>query len=347
MTDQVSSSTSDRLRLDPLLPRLTSALFKMPFDITNKLEIERQFEAGQSNPTYLLRSGQRRLVLRKQPYGNLLPRAHDVIREHKIISALHASGFPVPKPLLAVEDHELIGTSFFLMDFVEGNVESDPILPNRSIAERQTIYRNIAETLANLHKLDPIVLESANVRFRPQFTGRQVNLWHAQYLASQTETDERVDRIAHWLLDNLPVEMSPSIVHGDYRIENFILRDSTIGAVLDWELCAIGEPLCDLSYCCMWYHLPRDVLGGLKDVDFSGLGIPEEREFIDIYSARSGIDGLRSRSFFMAFSFYRLAAILQGVYKRGIEGNASSPFALTRGHIARLCLDRAEKFAGG
>lgn len=336
----------DRARLEGALPQLAKTLSDVLPAAGEGLSIERQFDAGQSNPTYLFQIGGGRYVLRKQPYGALMPRAHDVVREHDIMRALSTQGFAVPRPVIAVDDRNVIGTSFFVMEFIPGVVESNPALPDRPRHERAPVYRSIAETLAELHRIDPAILESANVRYRPDFVGRQIKTWSGQYAASLTEPDDRVDLLAKWLMDNRPAESRPAIVHGDYRIENLILRETSVAAVLDWELCAIGEPLCDLSYCCIWYHLPETILSGLSTVDLRLAGIPEESEFIDIYSSRSGIDGTRAHDYFMAFSFYRLAAIMQGVYKRGLEGNAASSQALTRGPMARLCLDKAEAFAG-
>jgi aminoglycoside phosphotransferase (APT) family kinase protein len=344
--DPGTTTSEDEWQLSAHLPRLASALAPSIGYSDEPLVIAQRFEGGQSNPTYLLRHGSRHLVLRKQPHGHLLPKAHDVMRECAIMKALHDAGFPVPEPILAVDDPEIIGTAFFLMNFVAGAVEVDAGLPSRPVVERTAIYRNMAETLAELHALPPELLASAKVGARPGFVTRQVNIWRSQYLASQTEPDGRVDGIADWLLENAPAESPPAIVHGDFRLENLILQGDRVASVLDWELCTIGEPLCDLGYCRIWYHLPHDVLRGLADQPLETLGIPSEDAFIDLYSRRCGSDGNRHRDFFLAFSFYRLAAILQGVYKRALDGNAASNQAATRGRAARICLARAEHFAG-
>lgn len=315
-------------------------------DEIGPLEIERKFDSGQSNPTYLMKAGQRRLVLRKQPYGNLLPKAHDVVREYDIMSSLYETGFSVPRPLLACRSTEVIDTQFFLMNFVEGTVYSDGALPNLSSAERGEIYCAMARTLAELHNLDPSILESANVRSRPDFVGRQISIWHRQYAAALTAPNERIDRLANWLNDNKPEPNSQTIAHGDYRIENLILHHNAVAAVLDWELCGIGEPLCDLAYFCMWYHLPHIVLNGLADLDLVALGIPSEQEFISRYASHRNVAvSSAHHNYFLSFSFYRVAAILQGVYRRALEGNAASSMALERGAIADLCLEKAEMFA--
>ena len=338
--------SNDRTRLEPGLGALGALLAASPLGLDGPLTIERQFDAGQSNPTYLLRAGQRPLVLRKQPYGTLLPRAHDVLRESRIMAALSQAGFPVPRPMLSGDGAEAVGTAFFVMDYVPGSVESDPALPHRTPAERTAIYRAMAERLADLHRIDPAVLAPAGVVARPDFLGRQIKLWQAQYAASATEADPLIDEVARWLADNRPPPSPPAIVHGDFRMENLILQGTEIAAVLDWELCAIGDGLSDLAYCCLWYHLPPSALGGLAGVPLDELGIPQQDELLAMYALRSGlkVDGL---AYYLAFAFYRLAAILQGVYRRALDGNAASAQALTRGAVAQLCLRRAASFAKG
>ncbi|AMJ61477.1 phosphotransferase family protein [Bosea sp. PAMC 26642] len=346
MTDSASAATTERATFEAALPRLRDVLRDAGLLAANDaLAIERQFAAGQSNPTYLLRAGERQLVLRKQPYGHLLPRAHDVIREHNIIKALHEAGYATPRPLFAGDDRETIGTSFFVMDYVAGAVHSDPALPGHSPADRASVYRAMAEAMAALHRLDPEVLAPAGVRPRGDFIGRQIGVWRGAYLAAQTEPDSRIEAVGQWLLDNKPAAENIRIVHGDYRIENLIFQGSGVAAVLDWELCTVGEPLADLAYCCIWHHLPHDVLNGLADLDLPRLGIPDEAQFLDAYTHSSGLDARKTHRYFLAFAFYRLAAILQGVFKRALDGNAASPQALARGKVAELCLTRAAGFA--
>ncbi|QEL27402.1 phosphotransferase family protein (plasmid) [Bosea sp. F3-2] len=346
MADSTMPASQERLSFTAALPRLEAALRQAGvIRPAEAIEIERQFEAGQSNPTYLLATGERRLVLRKQPYGHLLPRAHDVVREHNIMQALGGAGFTVPHPLFASDDREIIGTSFFVMDYVPGAVHSDPALPNDGPAQRCSIYEAMAGTMARLHRIEPSALEAAGVKPRGDFIGRQIGVWRGAYLAAMTEDDPRIEAVGQWLLDHKPKTENIGIVHGDYRIENLIFQGSEVAAVLDWELCTVGEPLADLAYCCIWYHLPQSVLNGLADQDLQALGIPDESEFLDIYSRASGIDAAATRDYFLAFAFYRLAAILQGVYKRALDGNAASPQALTRGRVAELCLTQAAAFA--
>lgn len=346
MADSRMPTNQERVSFAAALHRLEAALRQTGvIHPAEAIEIERQFEAGQSNPTYLLIAGERRVVLRKQPYGHLLPRAHDVVREHNIMQALHGAGFAVPHPLFASEDREIIGTSFFVMDYVPGSVHSDPALPNDDPAQRRSIYEAMAGTMARLHRIDPSVLEKAGVKPRGDFIGRQIGVWRSAYLAAATQDDPRIEAVGQWLLEHKPATENIGIVHGDYRIENLIFQGSEVAAVLDWELCTVGEPLADLAYCCIWYHLPQSILNGLADQDLRTLGIPGETEFLDIYSRESGIDAVATRNYFLAFAFYRLAAILQGVYKRALDGNAASPQALTRGRVAELCLTQAAAFA--
>lgn len=346
MAEVQTPAGNERASFTAALSRLEKALRGAGLiGAAEAVAIERQFEAGQSNPTYLLAIGERRLVLRKQPYGHLLPRAHDVVREHNIMKALHEAGFTVPRPLIASEDRQIIGTSFFVMDYVPGTVHSDPALPGHAPAERQAVYEAMARTMARLHRVAPAVLEQAGIKPRRDFIGRQVGVWRTAYLAARTQDDPRIEAVGQWLLDHKPLTENTAIVHGDYRIENLIFERGDVAAVLDWELATVGEPLADLAHCCIWHHLPQAVLNGLADRDLRALGIPDEAGFLDIYARESGIDAAATHPYFLAFAFYRLAAILQGVYKRALDGNAASPQALARGGVAELCLTQAAAFA--
>lgn len=330
--------------LETALPRLAAFLRDGGAIGTEPLEIARRFTAGQSNPTYLLRCGQRQLVLRKQPDGPLLPRAHDVARESRIVDALGEAGFTVPRVRAASEDRGIVGTAFYIMDFVPGTVHSDASLPLASRQDRAAIYDGLFSTLAALHAIDPAILAPAGVRPRDGFVGRQVGTWRDAYRASQTREDDRIETVAARLLGRMPADEGVAIVHGDYRMENVIFDGVRPTAVLDWELCTIGEPLSDLAYCCLWHHFPADILNGLGGLDLDGLGIPEEAAILDRYTELGGRDPHATHRYFLAFAFYRLAAILQGVYKRGLDGNAASPDAVRRGRIAEYCLGRAEEF---
>ena len=346
MTHDVERPLRDRAAFEAALPRLAVALREASIVPEAAFPvIERQFDAGQSNPTYLLRAGDRLIVLRKQPFGALLPRAHDVIREYSIMKALHARGFAVPRPLYASADRAIIGTDFFLMDYVAGAVHSDAALPSATHGERAAIYRSTASTLGRLHSLDPVILAEAGITGRGDFVSRQIDTWHKAYKATQTTDDGRIDAMADWLRGNRPADAPTAIVHGDYRIENLIVAEGAVAAVLDWELCTIGDPRADVAHCCIWHHLPSSAFHGVADKDLPRLGIPSEQQFLEIYQAASGIEVVRTHRYFMSFAFYRLAAILQGVFRRALDGTAASTLARERGSLADLCLAKAELFA--
>ena len=346
MADEPAGATEERRRFASHLPALAAHLAAAGLiQPGSDLAIERVFEAGQSNPTYLLAAKGCRFVLRKQPYGHLLPRAHDVLREHAIVEALHAAGLAVPRPLLAGRDRAVIGTDFAVMAFVPGAVYSNPALPGLTPEARTKVYDALATGLADLHAVDPQILQAAGIKMRTGFVARQVATWRAAYLASETQPDGRVGEVADWLIDHVPAAEGVGIVHGDYRIENVIFDGARLAAILDWELCTIGEPMADLAYCCLWYHMPPEVLNGLADLDLAGSGIPTEARFLEVYERSGGIDARPTHAYFLSFAFFRLAAILQGVYRRALDGNAASPQALSRGDAARFCLDRAARFA--
>jgi len=332
--------------LEASLPRLATFLRENGVIGADPLEIARRFTAGQSNPTYLLQSGTRKLVLRKQPDGHLLPRAHDVVREFRIVSALGGAGFTIPRAHLASEDRDIVGTAFYVMDFVPGSVHSDSSLPGMAKEDRAATYEGMISTLARLHAIDPSVLAPAGVKPRDGFVTRQINVWREAYLASQTVEDDRIAKVAEQLLERRPEKEGVAIAHGDYRIENLIFDGTRPVAVLDWELCTIGEPLSDLAYCCLWHHFPAAILNGVGDLDLGQLGIPEESALLDRYAVLGGPEPHATHRYFLAFAFYRLAAILQGVYRRALDGNAASPDAIRRGKIADYCLTRAHEFIG-
>lgn len=297
----------------------------------------KQFNAGQSNPTYRLDAGGTRYVLRKKPPGELLPSAHAVDREYRVMAALQESAVPVPRVLHLCMDRDIIGTEFYVMEMVEGRVFHDPGLPDLSPADRRGFYDGYIRSLAALHTLDPdrIGLEGFG---RPQgFITRQVTRWTKQYKATQTETIAAMDKLIDWLPANIPDDDQAAIVHGDYRPGNVIAGegDTAIRAILDWELCTLGHPLADLGYCLANYHVDTLATGRFRGLDYTALGIPTEREFIDLYCRYSGRSTVDDHLFYVVFSLFRGAAIIQGVYKRGLDGNASSAEALKFGHFAR------------
>ena len=300
-----------------------------------------QFPAGQSNPTYQLESGGRRYVLRKKPPGKLLPSAHAVDREFRVIGALRDTDVPVPQALHYCDDPAIIGTEFFVMEMVEGRVFHNPGLPGISAEERRAYFDDFIRVLAALHSVDIEAVGLGDFGRPEGYLERQVGRWSKQYEASKTDEIPEMDRLVDWLPAHRPADPSVSIVHGDYRPGNTIAHPARgeIVAVLDWELSTLGHPLADLGYCCANYHGEVSSQGDFSTLDHSALGIPTEHEFIDAYCRHTGRDGIGDFHWYVVFSLFRSAAIIQGVYKRGLDGNASSKDAVTFGAMAR---ERAE-----
>jgi len=309
-----------------------------------ELEV-RQFPVGQSNPTYQLLCEGRKYVLRKKPPGKLLPSAHAVDREFKVINALAHTDVPVPRALLLCEDDDIIGTMFYVMEMIEGRVFHNPALPGLSADERRRFYDDYIRMLAALHTVDIEAVGLSDFGRAAGYLERQVSRWSGQYEASKTEEIPAMDRLVEWLPANLPTDQSVSIVHGDYRPGNTIAdpTEPKLAAVLDWELSTLGHPLADLGYCCASYHGKMASVGDLSSIDTAALGIPSEAEFVDAYCRYSGRDGIEDFSYYVVFSLFRSAAIVQGVYKRGLDGNASSEDALKFGEMARGRADTAWK----
>lgn len=291
-----------------------------------------QFKGGQSNPTYLLRAASGQYVLRRKPPGKLLKSAHAVDREFRVISALHASGFPVPQPYLLCDDNEVIGTSFFVMEFVEGRILWELDLPGMDPEERAAIYDDVNLTLAKLHNTDYEAVGLADYGVPGNYFERQISRWSRQYRASETGTVATMDQLIAWLPDNIPDDESASIVHGDYRLDNMVLHpvEPRVIAVLDWELSTIGHPLSDFTYHLMAWHMPDIGIGstGLAGKSLAELGIPGEEEYVARYCERTGRQrGIPAKNFYLAFNFFRLAAILQGIAGRVRDGTAASAHA--------------------
>ena len=294
------------------------------------LEI-RQFKGGQSNPTYLLDAASGRYVLRRKPPGRLLKSAHAVEREFRIISALHSTGFPVPRPMILCEDDEVIGTTFFVMEFVEGRIFWDLDLPGLQPSERGAIYDNVNETIATLHNYDYRALGLEDFGKPGNYFARQISRWSGQYRASETATVDAMNALIEWLPENIPEDESASIVHGDFRLDNMIVHptEPRVIAVLDWELSTIGHPLADFTYHLMTWQMPEIGIGsiGLAGKPLAELGIPDEAAYIEAYCRRTGRTGIANRNFYSAFNFFRLAAILQGIAGRVRDGTAASAHA--------------------
>jgi aminoglycoside phosphotransferase (APT) family kinase protein len=299
----------------------------------------RQFVGGQSNPTFMLETPDARFVMRKKPPGTLLPSAHQVEREYRIIKALAATDVPVPRVHLLCEDTGVIGTAFFVMDFVEGRIMRDPMMPDSSPHERAACYDSINDVLARLHKVDFRAVGLGDYG-RPQaYVARQLARWSKQYEASKIDEIPEMDRLIEWLGRNIPADET-TIAHGDYRIENIVFHptEPRVVAVLDWELSTLGHPLSDLAWTCRAYHCPPGIDGvsSFQGIDLNAYGIPSEKEFVAAYCRRVGRASVPDLMFFVAFSFFRGAAIAQGIAMRAKLGNASGPDAASRGAKARL-----------
>lgn len=301
----------------------------------------RQFQGGQSNPTFLLDTLAGKLVLRKKPPGVLLPSAHQIEREFRVILALHGTGVPVPHPLLLCDDPGVIGAPFYVMRHVAGRIFDHPKADAAPAHERGLLYAAMARTLAALHKVDPQAVGLGDFGRPDRYLARQIDRWSGQYRASLVEAaDPNMERLMRWLPGNLPPQSRVAIAHGDFRIGNLIFaaNGAEVAAILDWELSTLGDPLSDLAYCCLPYHLPGDASGvkGLKGLNLKTLGIPTEAEFVETYRRAAGVDAIGQWPFYLAFSLFRLAAILQGVHARAVAGNASSANALEVGRRAAL-----------
>lgn len=311
----------------------------------------RQFRGGQSNPTYELASRDRRFVLRRKPPGRLLPSAHAIEREYRIIAALYPAGFPVPKPHVLCEDDEVIGTSFYVMDLVEGRIFWGPLLPGVSPEERASIYDAMNATIARLHTLDYEKLGLSEFGKPGNYIDRQVARWTRQYRASETERIDAMDRLIAWLPQHLPPQERSAIVHGDFRLDNIILHPERpeILAVLDWELSTIGDPLADFAYHLMQWQMPPDIMtngaGSLMDVDLAALGIPSMEEYVATYCRRTGRAALPNVNTYAAYNFFRLACILQGIVGRVRDGTAASASAAENARTVRPLAERGWQFA--
>ncbi len=324
------------------MPALVSYL-QDKMDVSDNLKVQ-QFRFGQSNPTYLLTDRGKAYVLRKKPPGKLLPSAHAVDREYRILKTLGKTDVPVPRMVLLCEDANILGTPFYVMEHVEGRIFRDPTLPGATgRKERAAIFDAMNETLTRIHKVDWRAMGLEDFGRPGNYMARQVGKWSKQYMASKTDPIDSMDRLMEWLPLNIPDDDSTTIVHGDFRLENMIVHftEPTVVAVLDWELSTLGHPLADLAYNCMGYYLPSlsGSAFGFSDVDFEATGIPTKDAYIAAYCERTRRSDIPNWSFFMAFSMFRLAAIAQGVYRRGLDGNASAANAKTYGIYVQFLSD--------
>jgi aminoglycoside phosphotransferase (APT) family kinase protein len=296
-----------------------------------------QFEGGQSNPTYKLRSGAGSYVLRRKPIGQLLPSAHAVDREYRVMRALSGTDVPVPKVYALCEDDSVIGSAFYVMEFLDGRIFWDPRLPGLASDERRAMFQSMNTVIATLHSVDHAAVGLAEFGRPGDYMARQVARWSRQYQASETEQQPAMDRLIEWLPRHLPPEGAPRIVHGDYRIDNLIYHptEPRVIGVLDWELSTIGDPLADFAYHTMAWRVTPELFRGLAGVDLAALGIPSEDEHVAAYGARTGQGRTADWEFYMVYSLFRLAAIMQGIAKRALDGTAASHEAVELGRKAR------------
>src|SRR5579863_5616626 len=341
-----TKEVAERLRFD--VGRLEAYLREHVKGFVGPLSVS-QFKGGQSNPTYFLETPQRRYVLRRKPPGKLLPSAHAVDREFRVISALYSQGFPVAEPVVYCADETVIGTAFFVMSHVEGRVFWEPEMPSSNPTERAQVYDAMNATLAQLHNFDPAAIGLSDYGRGENYVARQIERWSKQYRASETEKIEDMERLMAWLPANLPPPQSPRLVHGDYRLDNMIVaaKEPKILAVLDWELSTLGDPLADFSYHLMQWHMPPSDAGtgSLVGQDLAALGIPSLEAYVDAYVRRTGLDPRAHLPVYFAYNFFRLAAILQGIVGRVRDGTATSAYAAAKAEMVGPLAAKAWDFA--
>ncbi len=343
-----TKESAPALRLD--VARLETYLSDHVQSFTGPLTAQ-QFKGGQSNPTYLLETPARKYVLRRKPPGKLLPSAHAVDREYRVIGALHAQGFPVAEPLCYCADESITGTAFYVMSFADGRVFWEPQMPGSDRDERAAVYDAMNETIARLHRFDPGTIGLGDFGRGENYVARQVERWSKQYRASETEQIDAMERLIDWLPKHIPPAGPPRLVHGDYRIDNLIVTksESKVLAVLDWELSTLGDPLADFTYHLMAWHMPpTESTAGTATLlghDLKALGIPAMNDYVDAYVARTGLDPRPHLPAYLAYNFFRIAAILQGIIGRVRDGTATSDFAPKKAEMIRPLAETAWDFA--
>jgi aminoglycoside phosphotransferase (APT) family kinase protein len=309
-----------------------------------------QFKGGQSNPTFLVTSADgKRYVIRRKPPGHLLPSAHAVEREYRVMTALHGTPVPVPRTHALCEDPAVIGTPFFVMDFVDGRIFWEPDLPGLTPRERAAIYDGMNDALARLHGVDPSSVGLGDYGKAGNYFARQITRWSKQYVASETQPIESMNRLMEWLPAHVPAGDEVAVVHGDFRLDNMVFHSTEprVIALLDWELSTLGHPMADLSYNAMQWRLPVATGRGLAGMDLSALGIPSEADYVAAYCRRTRRSPIAEWDFCLAYNMFRLAAILQGIAGRVAEGTASSPHAAQTAAMARPIADHAWAMVAG
>ncbi|MEP7182686.1 MAG: phosphotransferase [Betaproteobacteria bacterium] len=315
-------------------------------DVPGELVVE-QYQGGQSNPTYRITAGADRYVLRRKPPGKLLPFAHAVDREYRVMSALAGTDVPVARMHALCEDESVIGTAFYVMEYVEGRILWDPTLPGMTPGQRAAHYDELNRVIAALHRVDYAAVGLGEFGRTGAYIARQVARWSKQYEAAGAERISAMDRLIEWLPQHIPDADETAIVHGDYRLDNVIFHptEPRVLAVLDWELSTLGHPLSDFAYQAMAWRLSSEQFRGLKGFDLAALGIPSEDEYVAAYCRRTGRAAIGDWEFYLIFNMFRIAAILHGVLSRALQGNAASADAVATGSRARLVADVAWSMA--
>jgi aminoglycoside phosphotransferase (APT) family kinase protein len=340
---------AERQKVD--LGALSDYMHKHVTGFTGDLHIE-QFKGGQSNPTFMLTAGAQRYVLRTKPApaAKLLPSAHAIEREFRVMDALSKAGFPAARQYALCEDEEVIGRAFYIMEFMDGRVLWDQSMPEMSNAERAAHYDEMNRVIAQLHTIDYKAIGLETYGKPGNYFGRQIDRWTRQYKASETEHIPAMEHLIEWLPQHIPAGEQTTIVHGDYRLDNMIFHptEPRILAVLDWELSTLGHPLADFSYHCMSWHIVPGLFRGIAGLDLKSLGIPTEEDYLAKYSERTGIAiNKEDFRFYLAYNMFRMAGILQGIMKRYQDGTAASEQALKNGQAARPMAEMGWDFASG
>lgn len=313
--------------------------FQGPIDLT-------KFPSGQSNPTYRIRAASGDYVLRRKPFGQLLPSAHAVDREYRLLSGLYPLGFPVPQPLAMCDNPAVIGAIFYVMELAKGRPYANGALPEFDPETRRRMYEQLVDTLADLHVIDPETAELGDFGKPGNYFERQVMRWTRQYRDSETDYIPEVERLIAFLPETIPQQSRTSIVHGDYRIDNVVFDgDGTLTAVLDWELATLGDPVADFSYLAMQWMMPADGGAGLGGLDLAALGIPSLDEIVARYSERSGVPVAGELDWYFAYNLFRLTGIVQGIKKRVLDGTASHARAEEMAKRVPMLAQAAWRFA--
>ncbi len=313
--------------------------FTPPFEL-------KKFPSGQSNPTYRITAASGDYVLRRKPFGQLLPSAHAVDREYRLLTALHPLDFPAPRPLALCSDAGVIGAIFYVMELAKGRPYANGALPEFDPATRGQMYEQLIDTLADLHVIDPVAAELEDFGKPGNYFERQVMRWTRQYRDSETDYLPEMERLIAFLPQTLPEQSRTSIVHGDYRIDNVVFDgDGTLTAVLDWELATLGDPVADFSYLAMQWVMPADGGAGLGGLDLAALGIPSLEAISKRYSERSGVPVGAKLDWYFAYNLFRLAGIVQGIKKRVIDGSASHANAAEMAKRVPILAQAAWSFA--